>query len=217
MYYTGGFIDRVYPWTILNDHHLRRLVGATTFADWVAADPARGTLEPYFPGRWLWRVPQDRVADITQTLRQAEIIPDGEKHYQPWMGAFSGRFMRGDIDPAEVLAFLMAQTRRDGRPPPPPRHEKVGIVNHVAVWDTDEKAVTRYLKEWGHPAGDLPEPPPQGPMTAEQIVGQVLGGLGFESPEDAEILRVKGGKATKLSDAEAAKLLPTKKPRKREK
>jgi hypothetical protein len=173
-------------------------------------------LEPYFSGRWVWHVPPERVFEITEELSRAEIVFDREKILR-WAGAFSVRGMRGDFVSAPFWPYFLAQTRRDGRPPVPPRHERVGIVNNVAVWDTDEKAVTRYLKEWGHPASGLPEPPPQGSTSAEQIVGQVLGGLGFESPEDAEIFRVESGKAVELSDSEAAKLLGQSKPRKRKK
>jgi hypothetical protein len=203
MYYTGGFIDRVYAWTLLNQYHLDRLVGKPKFADWVAASASRGCLEPYFAGRWIWKVPSERIGGISQTLCEMEIIPDIEKHYRAWTGAFSNRFMRGDIDGPTFFRLLMAQVRRDGRPPTPPRHQQVGIVNNVAVWDTDEAAVTRYLKHWGHPAGDLPEPPPAAPMPSAQVVKRIQDALGGAAPPEMTFVPGTGHEPTNVQHMKA--------------
>lgn len=209
-YHLGGFVRKIYSWNVLNRFHLNRRIGEIAFAEWVSAEPGRGTLRPYMHDSWLWKVPEDNIVNLQNPLREADFIYDDKKHFYPWTWSIHARFRRGDIQPQEWLQLMLKQVQETGRMPPPPRGDKIQGEPFVV----DEAAVTRYLKEWGHPAANLPEPGSSSPMTSEQVMQHVLGNLGYATPEEVQI--VQGGDTPQiLNDAEAAKLLP-KKPRSKE-
>jgi hypothetical protein len=184
-FFLAGFMSRICPWMLLNESHLRRLIGATRFADWVRSDSSRGALEPYYlPGRWVWKVPPGRISAITIELESADVIYSTRKHFDPWAGPFYQRITRGDLTRDEVIRLMLLQVNREGRVPHPPRVEVTRTPDGSTRPIVDEVAVTEVLKEWGHPAAGLPEPPIAAPLSAEEVLGQVLGGLGVRSSND---------------------------------
>jgi hypothetical protein len=183
-YYTAGFIDNLFPdkpcpWYLLNKYHLQRRIGTGNFADWVAADPARGVLAPYVSESWVWTIPEENTATLMKPLADADILFDRHKHFYPWVWTFAGRVDRGDLERREVIQLLIKHVQETGRHPTPARREQADL---NSPWLTDQDTVTAFLKAWGHPAGQLPPPPPPVPMSSEEIVGRILGGSPKRKP-----------------------------------
>jgi hypothetical protein len=205
-YYAGGFMNQIQAWTLLNQHHLARKIEGVAFEQWVAKESNRGEITPYAGGSWLWTISPEQIRNILGPLAGANILFQPEKHYYAWEWPFAGRVWRGDLTRQEVAQLVIRHIQQDGQVPDPPRYEQVTYPNGATVWLADEAAVTRYLKEWGHPAANLPEPPPSEANTAEQWNGVMLESLGVKSGVDTTIVRVEDGRAVGLSETEAARL-----------
>jgi hypothetical protein len=77
----AGLLRDVYPLNYLTEIHSSKSLDGTPLFDWIARDPARGTLTQVRPGVWLWRVPEDRCKEVGERLQAAGLLIDPKRPY----------------------------------------------------------------------------------------------------------------------------------------
>ena len=76
--YEAGELRWVYPLNYVNDAQLAREIEGSTLCDWVAADPARGTLAPSGP-LTEWSVPEQSLAAVRAAAGRAGLTFSRER------------------------------------------------------------------------------------------------------------------------------------------
>jgi hypothetical protein len=75
-----GLLRDVYPWNFLMAAQLEAQVEGTPLKRWIAANEARGQLEPFVGGLWFWELANDHIPAVRQALERADLIFDWKKH-----------------------------------------------------------------------------------------------------------------------------------------
>jgi hypothetical protein len=69
-----GVLRDVFPVNLLTDVHRRRLIDGIPLFNWIAQDNSRGRIEQLTPAIWAWHVPDDRCAELGDTLEAAGLF-----------------------------------------------------------------------------------------------------------------------------------------------
>lgn len=72
-YHTGDFRD-IYPFNVLSQPHLDRIVDGQRFQDWVQASADRGTLKQVSDALWTWWIEDDKIPAVRDALAPSGMI-----------------------------------------------------------------------------------------------------------------------------------------------
>lgn len=72
-YKTGDLRD-IYPFNVLSQPHLDRIINGSRFEDWVKATPERGQLKQISDTLWTWWVESDKIPAVREALAPSGMI-----------------------------------------------------------------------------------------------------------------------------------------------
>ncbi|WYX49683.1 hypothetical protein WJ977_21435 [Achromobacter xylosoxidans] len=72
-YATKGFVKDIYPYNVLNEHHLGVSIDGVGLADAIKANHW-GALEKAGSSNWIWRIPLEKINEVRQAYSSHGLI-----------------------------------------------------------------------------------------------------------------------------------------------
>ncbi|WP_152393213.1 hypothetical protein [Paenibacillus guangzhouensis] len=72
--YIESMLRMVYPYNLLNEHHLLMKMGDQPLRDWINGSTERGILRSIGQDRWMWEVMDEHLAVVNQACGAADML-----------------------------------------------------------------------------------------------------------------------------------------------